>query len=115
LAALPPAAPERAAATEIVVKLRHEFERKANRTAEEEEIMVRMRDTWEGARKLGIAEGRAEEAAHAVLTVFEVRGLAVSEADRARILAERDRRRLERWHKRAILAASVAEALREGR
>jgi hypothetical protein len=94
-----------------VVRLRRELERKANRTVEEEQIMVRMRDTWEGARKLGHDEGRVEEASRAVLTVFEVRGLAVSDAERARIQAERDPRTLERWLRRAVVAASVAAVL----
>jgi hypothetical protein len=98
-----------------VVRLRRELERKANRTVEEEQIMVRMRDTWEGARKVGHdegrVEGRVEEASRAVLTVFEVRGLAVSDAERARIQAERDPRTLERWLRRAVVAASVAAVL----
>jgi post-segregation antitoxin (ccd killing protein) len=49
----------------------------------------------------------------AVLTVLRVRGIAVSAADRERILAEKDQGRLERWHERAILAASLAEVLDE--
>ena len=61
----------------------------------------------------GRAEGRAEEAARAVLTALRVRGVTVPEADRARILAEKDPARLEQWHERAILAASVAEVLAE--
>ena len=57
------------------------------------------------ARKLG----RTEEAARAVLTVLRVRGIAVPDAARERILAEKDPARLERWHERAILAATVAD------
>ncbi len=48
-----------------------------------------------------------------VLTVLRVRGLSVPDAARERILAEKDPARLERWHERAILAASVAEVLGE--
>jgi Uma2 family endonuclease len=64
------------------------------------------------------AQTRAEQAraaAHArdVLTVLRVRGIAVSDADRERILAEKDPARLERWLERSILAASVAEVLDE--
>lgn len=59
----------------------------------------------------GHAEGRAEEAARAVLTALRVRGIAVPEATRERILAEKDPERLERWLERAILAASLAEVL----
>lgn len=61
----------------------------------------------------GRAEGRAEEAARAVLTALRVRGIAVPETTRERILAEKDPERLERWHERAILAASLAEVLDE--
>src|SRR6185437_7233247 len=59
-----------------------------------------------------VAKGRAEEAARAVLTVLRARGIAVPEAARERILAENDLARLEQWLERAVLAASVDEALR---
>jgi len=72
-----------------------------------------MQSTWEKARKMGRDEGRdegrAEEAVRAVLTALRVRGLAVSEAERQRILAEKDPARLERWLEKAIVAKSVAE------
>jgi hypothetical protein len=48
-----------------------------------------------------------------VLTVLRVRGIAVSDTNRERILAEKDPARLERWHERAILATSVAEVFHE--
>ena len=60
-----------------------------------------------------VAQGRAEEAARAVLTALRVRGITVPEATRERILAEKDPARLQRWLERAILAASVAEAIDE--
>ncbi len=66
----------------------------------------------EGETK-GRNEGRVEEGARAVLTVLRVRGIAVSDAVRERILAEKDPARLERWHERAILVASVAEVIDE--
>ncbi|AUX46075.1 uncharacterized protein SOCE26_075800 [Sorangium cellulosum] len=47
------------------------------------------------------------------LIVFRVRGIAVPDAARERILAERDAERLERWHERAILAAFVEDVLHE--
>ena len=59
----------------------------------------------------GRDQGRVEEAARAVLTALRVRGIAVPEAARERILAEKDPERLERWHERAIVAASIAEVL----
>jgi hypothetical protein len=37
----------------------------------------------------------------------------VIQAARERILAEKDPARLERWHERAILAASIADVLDE--
>ena len=61
----------------------------------------------------GRAEGRAEEAARALLTVLRARGLAVPEAFRERILAEKDPERLERWLEKAAVAASVAAVLDE--
>jgi predicted transposase/invertase (TIGR01784 family) len=66
-----------------------------------------------GALSLARREARAEEGARAVLTVLRVRGIAVADAARERILAEKDPARLERWHERAILAASVAEVIDE--
>jgi hypothetical protein len=59
----------------------------------------------------GRDQGRVEEAARAVLTALRVRGIAVPEVARERILAEKDPERLERWHERAIVAASIAEVL----
>jgi glycosyltransferase involved in cell wall biosynthesis len=59
----------------------------------------------------GRAEGRAEGAAHALLTALRVRGIAVPEATRERILAEKDPERLGHWLERAILAPSLAEVL----
>jgi hypothetical protein len=44
-----------------------------------------------------------------VLAVFEVRGLAVSAEDRARILDCKDVAELDRWLRKAVTAASVAE------
>ena len=48
-----------------------------------------------------------------MLTVLRVRGIAVPDAARERILAEKDPARLERWLERAIVAASVAEVIDE--
>jgi post-segregation antitoxin (ccd killing protein) len=64
-------------------------------------------------RAEGRVEGRAEEAARALLTVLRARGLAVSEAFRDRILAEKDPERLERWLEKAAVASSVAAVLDE--
>jgi hypothetical protein len=58
-----------------------------------------------------VAQGRAEEAAHALLTVMRTRGLAVPDAVRERILSEKDLEQLERWLEKAIVAPSVAAVL----
>jgi hypothetical protein len=60
-------------------------------------------------RSEGLSEGRAEEAARNVLAALRVRGLDVPDAVRERILAQKDLEILERWHDRAIVAASLAE------
>jgi len=62
-------------------------------------------------RAQGRDEGRAEEAARNLLTVLRVRGIAVPDVARERILAERDPERLERWVERAVVATSLAEVL----
>lgn len=63
--------------------------------------------TWEEHK----ADGRVEASVDALFTVLETRGLVVSEAARARILAERDGEQLKRWHQRAITASSVEDVL----
>ncbi len=61
----------------------------------------------------GELKGRTEARAGDVLTVLRVRGIAVPDAARERILAQRDPTQLERWLERAILAASVADVIDE--
>jgi hypothetical protein len=64
-------------------------------------------------RAEGCAEGCAEGGARAVLTVLQVRGFAVPDAARERILGQRDPECLERWLKKAIVAASLADVFDE--
>jgi hypothetical protein len=109
LAALPADATERAVAEDILLHLQQRLATKPSWTPEEEEFIVTIQSTWEKAREMGRAEARASD----VLTVLRVRGIAVPNAARERILAEKDEARLERWHERAILAASVEDVLRE--
>lgn len=121
LAALPADAHERTVAEGILINLQDALGNKPIRTPEEEEFIVSMQNTWEKARELarnegraeGRNEGRAEEAARAVLTALRVRGIAVSDAARERILGQNDPERLERWLEKAIVAASLAEVLGE--
>jgi hypothetical protein len=61
----------------------------------------------------GRAEGRTEEAARNLLTVLRARGLAVPDAVRERILAQKDPERLERWLEKAAVATSVSAVLDE--
>src|SRR3954463_3664120 len=51
----------------------------------------------------GRTEGRTEEAARNLLTVLRVRGSAVPDAVRERILAQKDPERLEQWLERAAV------------
>src|SRR5262249_6622994 len=121
LAALPEDAIERGLVEGDLIDLERVLGAKPSRTSEEEEIVAMLQGTFTEARKMGRdegraeghAEGRAEEAARAVLTVLRVRGIAVPDSTRDRILAERDLTRLELWHERAVLAASVAEVVDE--
>jgi hypothetical protein len=80
-----------------------------NRDQDEEAFIMAMIKSWEE----GKAEARTETRAHDVLTVFRVRGLAVTDPDRERILAQKDLAQLERWLERAIVASSVAEVIDE--
>ena len=61
----------------------------------------------------GLTAGRAEEAARALLTVLRVRCIAVPDATRERIQAQKDPERLERWLEKAAVATSVAEVIDE--
>jgi hypothetical protein len=115
LAALPEGAVERGLVEGYLVDLECALGAKPSRTPEEEEIVAMMKGTFTEARKMGRdegrTEGRTEEAARAVLTALRVRGIAVPDAARERILAEKDPARLERWHERAVLVASVTEVM----
>jgi hypothetical protein len=62
-------------------------------------------------RAEGEALGRIEGLVVAVLSVLSARGLTVSEAERARILACTDAATLERWARQAATAGSVGAAL----
>ena len=115
LAALPDDAHERAVAEGIVVHLQDRLAMKSSRSPDEEEFIVTMQSTWKEARALGRDEGRdegrAEGEARAVLTVLRARGIAVPDAVRERILAEKDPARLEHWLEEAVVAASIAEVI----
>jgi predicted transposase/invertase (TIGR01784 family) len=64
---------------------------------------------------LSLAERQGQEAglAKGLLAVLRARGIAVPDAVREHILAQKDAERLERWLERAAMAASVAEVIDE--
>ena len=57
----------------------------------------------------GRDQGRAEARAQDVVAFLEARGLAVTEAQRARILASMDSERLAGWVRKAAIIASTDE------
>jgi uncharacterized ferritin-like protein (DUF455 family) len=61
----------------------------------------------------GRVEGHAEAMARAVLAVLEARGLDVTPEIRGRIVECTDAATLERWHRRAVVAASASEIFDE--
>jgi hypothetical protein len=91
------------------------LKRKPKPDRKEKEFIVAMYKTWEErrieARTEGLAEGRAAAQANAVLTALRVRGIAVPEASRKRILAQKDLQRLERWLEKAIVATSLRDVV----
>jgi hypothetical protein len=60
-----------------------------------------------------VAQGRAEGTARALLTLLRVRGIAVPDDSRERILAQKDLERLERWLEKAAVASSITAVLDE--
>ena len=99
LAALPADAHERTVAEQIVVHLEHALGAKPSPNLEEQEFIVNIKGGFEELR----IEAQTEVLVRHVLTVLRVRGIAVSERDRKRILAEKDLARLQRWHERVAL------------
>jgi Uma2 family endonuclease len=84
----------------------HALLRKKNPVLESALLAERDRGKVEGR-----AEGKAEGKAEAVVAILEARGIAVAEADRARILATTDAETLDAWIVRAATSASAAEVL----
>ncbi|MGK3998783.1 hypothetical protein [Sorangium sp. So ce1024] len=113
LAALPDDAWEKGIARPLLIHFRLGTDEPT--TDEEDDVSAEIRAWVEeyerNLRAEARTEGRAEEAARAVLTALRVRGIAVPDAARERILAEKDPETLERWHERAVVAASLAEVL----
>ena len=64
-----------------------------------------------GALSLARKQGEAAARARDVLTILRVRGIAVPDAVRERILAEKDPALLERWLEKAAVASSAIEVI----
>ncbi|WP_437485440.1 hypothetical protein WME75_00875 [Sorangium sp. So ce1014] len=113
LAALPDDAWEKSVAKPLLVHFR--LGRREPAIDKEDDVSAEIRAWFEEyERKLRAEErkeGRAEEAARAVLTALRVRGITVPDVARERILAEKNPETLERWLERAVVAASLAEVL----
>jgi hypothetical protein len=119
VAALPPDAYERAVAEPVLLSFQYALGQDPNHTPDEQEFMMAMLKSWEEGkaearaegRAEGRTEGRAERGAAAVLVVLRVRGIAVPEAARERILAQKDEEQLERWLEKAAVAKSIEEVI----
>jgi hypothetical protein len=73
----------------------------------ETDVERAMLKSWEE----GKAEARAEARADDVLTVLRVRGIALPDAARDRILVEKDVTQLKRWLEKAAVASSIEEVI----
>jgi hypothetical protein len=111
VAALPADTHERAVAEPVLLTFQHMLGQKPSNDPEEQEFIVDLLKGWENARNEGRTEGCTESQANAVLTVLRVRGIAVPDAARELILAQKDLSRLDRWLERAIVATSIGEVI----
>ena len=109
LSEMPEVAWERRVAMPLVVLFRLWIEEPA--TQQEENVSAEIQAWFEDYQQKLRAEGRHEERARALLTVLRVRGVAVPDAARERILAQKDPEQLDRWLEKAALASSIAEVL----
>jgi hypothetical protein len=111
LAALPPHAYERAVAEPVLLQLQHVLGQAPSRTPDEQEFITAVLKSWEEGRAEARAEGRVEGRADALLIVLDARDIAVPDAARERILAEKDPDRVTRWLEKATVAASLDDVL----
>jgi hypothetical protein len=112
LTALPTDAWEPSIAAPLVIHFRLASHGRPG-TKEDDVSSAEIRAWFEQVKDEARREGRVEEAARALLTVLRGRGIAVPDSERARILAEKDPARIERWIERAVVVASLAEVLDE--
>jgi hypothetical protein len=123
VAALPPDAVERVVAEPILIYFEQALRQRSDQTSHEQEFLMTMYKTWEqrkaegwaegqaAGRAEGRAEGFAEANADALLTVLGARGIAVSDAARARILAQKDPDQLKRWLQKAVVATTIEDVI----
>jgi len=107
VAALAPDAYERAVAEPVLLELQHMLGHDSSQDPDEQEFIMAMVKSWE--------EGKAETRADDVLAVLRVRGIAVPDAARERILAQKDLEQLKRWLAKAAVASSIGEVLGDPR
>lgn len=105
VAALPPDAYERAITEPILLQFQQMLGQDSSQDPDEQEFIMAMLKSWE--------EGKAETRADAVLTVLSVRGIAVPDGARERILAEKDMKQLKRWLEKAAVASSIGDVIDE--
>jgi len=111
VAELPPDAHERAVAEPVLLDFQHVLGLESSQTPDEQEFLMAMYKTWEEGRAEARTEGRTEARARDVLTVLRVRGIAVPEAARQHIEAQKDLEQLERWLEKASIATSIGEVI----
>ena len=107
VAGLPLDAHERAVAEPILLQFQHVLGLEPSRTPDEQEFLMAMYKTWEEGR----AEAGTEMRVKDVLTVLRVRGIAVPDAVRQRIEAQKDLEQLERWLEKAVVATSIGDVI----
>jgi hypothetical protein len=111
VATLPPDAYERAISEPILLQFQHMLGQDSSQDPDEQEFIMAMLKSWEE----GKAEARTETRADAVLTVLSVRGIAVPDGARERILAEKDMTQLKRWLEKAAVASSIGDVIDDAR
>ena len=105
VAALPPDAYERVLVEPALLSFHHVLGQDSSKPIDrdEQEFIMAMSKSWQ--------ETRTETRADDVLTVLQTRGIAVPDAARERILAQKDLELLRRWLVKAVVASSLGEVL----
>lgn len=70
-----------------------------------------MLQSWEEAK----AQARVKARVDSALTALRVRGIAVPDGARQRIVAEKDLEQLKRWLEKAVVASSIANVVDDAR